>query len=122
MKKVIVLLAAMLVAAGKFKWASPLLLLLMLAAASAHVLRVPEEYSTIQGAMNASDANDTVLVNRGTYPEQLYFFEHRISVMSYYEVTGDTLDVTETIIDGSSYAGQNDAALAIFDPFSEDSC
>jgi len=99
--------------AGKLLAAS-LLLFFGAATTAARVLRVPEEYPAIYIAIAASAAEDTILVNRGVYPEQLRFPAHRISVMSHYELTGDTLDVTQTVIDGSAYADQDTATIALF--------
>jgi hypothetical protein len=104
------------VSAGKFLWASPLLFVLIVANAKAHVLSVPETYATISEAISASVAEDTILVNRGIYPEQLWFPAHRIYVMSHYELTGDTLDVSQTVIEGYSYAEEDTATIALFLP------
>lgn len=48
-----------------------LFLLVLLSAAHAGTLRVPEDYSRIQSALNAAAAGDTVLVSDGTYIERL---------------------------------------------------
>jgi hypothetical protein len=89
--------------------------------ARAHLLTVPEIYPSINAAVAQSDDGDTVLVDRGIYPEQLWFPSHRISIMSYYEMTGDTVDVLETVIEGYSYADHDTATIALFLPGSADS-
>lgn len=102
--------------AGKFRWTSPLLIFALACAAHGRILHVPADYPTINEAMAVSVADDTILVDRGVYPEQLWFPRHRISVMSRYELTGDTLDVTQTILDGSAYATHDTATIALFLP------
>ncbi len=93
---------------------STLLLPYLVQVAPARILFVPETYATINGAVAQSIADDTILVNRGTYPEQSWFPPHRISIMSHYELTGDTLDVTQTVIEGYSYADDDTATIALF--------
>ena len=102
--------------AGKLLRASLLLLLFCRPNVSARILLVPESYATINGAMVESIAEDTILVNRGIYPEQLWYPAHRIYVMSHYELTGDTLDVAQTVIEGYDYADHDTATVALFLP------
>ncbi len=52
------------------------------AAAQANPLLVPTDYSTIQAAIDAASAGDTVLVSPGTYPENLDFKGKAITVAS----------------------------------------
>jgi parallel beta-helix repeat protein len=63
-------------------------------AAAATVRRVPQDYPTIQAAINAAVAGDTVLVSPGTYVERIDFQEKEITVES-------TDGPTSTIIDGN---------------------
>jgi hypothetical protein len=50
--------------------------------ASARVIHVPGNYSTIQAGLNASLTGDTILVNPGTYHENLIFPSRTISLLS----------------------------------------
>ncbi len=69
--------------------------------ANASVLYVPAEFQTIQEALNASMSNDTVRVAPGTYEEHLIGVLHTVSIMSNYPFTLDTLDLQQTILDGT---------------------
>jgi hypothetical protein len=62
-------------------------------AAAASVLRVPQDYPTIQAAIDAAVAGDTVSVSAGTYLERIDFHAKAITVQS---VSG----AGSTIIDG----------------------
>ena len=62
---------------------------------------VPSVYSTIQSAIDAASNGDTVLVQPGTYVENINFNGKKIVVGSLYVSTGDTSYVSRTIIDGN---------------------
>ena len=68
----------------------------------AYTIKVPDDYSTIQGAINAAVSGDTVLVSSGTYQENINFRGKNIVVTSYYGVTCDVSYIKNTIIDGSN--------------------
>ncbi len=59
-------------------------------------LWVPTEYETIQGAINASEDGDTIMVRAGEYHEQLQFFDKNVSLVS---ESGPEV----TTIDGTGY-------------------
>lgn len=65
----------------------------------AEVLYVPAEFSTIQGAIEASANGDSVLVSPGFYPETINFEGKSITVTSLYLIGGDSLLIGTTIID-----------------------
>jgi len=66
------------------------------------LLLVPQEYGTIQAAINAAENGDTVLVVRGTYEENIDFLGKTILVTSNWIFTGDQDDVDQTIITGET--------------------
>lgn len=69
--------------------------------APAAVINVPADYATIQQAINAAVDNDTVLVQPGTYVENIDFGGRNIIVGSLYLTTMDRSYVSSTIIDGN---------------------
>jgi len=65
-------------------------------------LRVPENVSTIQDAINKANNHDTVLVSKGTYEENINFNGKGVYLTSVYYRTLDTLDIKNTVIKGKS--------------------
>ncbi len=70
--------------------------------ASATIINVPDDYETIQEGIDASTDGDTVLVQPGTYVENVNFNGHNIVLGSLFLTTGDMTYIAETIIDGDS--------------------
>ncbi len=81
---------------------STILVLMLSVTVTATILNVPDEYGTIQQGINASSDGDTVLVQPGTYYENINFFGHKITIGSLYLTTGDSSYAGSTIIDGNS--------------------
>ncbi len=85
-----------------------------------YVLDVPEEYGTIQWAIQNALPGDTILVQPGTYYEnlQLYQTSANITIASLALTTGDLSYVAETVIDAGrngpclfSYGGYGDGVV-----------
>ena len=57
-----------------------------------NVLLVPEDYSSIQEAINRSAQNDTVLVSPGLYIENLFINNISISIVSSDGASNTTID------------------------------
>jgi len=65
------------------------------------VINVPEEYGTIQEAIDVADNGDVVLVSPGTYYEIINFNGKAITVASLFYTTQDASYISQTIIDGN---------------------
>ncbi|MEE9554387.1 MAG: T9SS type A sorting domain-containing protein [candidate division Zixibacteria bacterium] len=70
--------------------------------AFATIIDIPEDYPAIQEGIDASFDGDTVLVQPGTYVENINFNGHNITLGSLFLTTGDTAYISETVIDGDS--------------------
>lgn len=68
---------------------------------------VPQQFSSIQSAINASNNNDTILVSPGTYYENLNLIGKNIVVKS-------SGSADNTIIDGSQPIDQNNSSVVKF--------
>lgn len=65
------------------------------------ILNVPDDFPTIQAAIDASGDGDTVLVQPGEYFENLRFNGKSIVLTSRFYLSGSAEDVAGTIINGS---------------------
>jgi len=81
--------------------------------ANATRLLVPQQYSTIQAAINAASANDTVLVSPGTFYENINFRAKGIVLASTYIFTNDTTTIDATVINGSQPSIPDSASCVI---------
>jgi hypothetical protein len=79
-----------------------LLIIGIAANSSATVINIPSDYPTIQQGIDASADGDTVLVQPGTYYENINFNGHNIVLGSLFLTTGDTSYIEQTVIDGDS--------------------
>ena len=68
----------------------------------ATIIHIPDDYSRIQLGIDASSAGDTVLVQPGTYNENINFSGHNIVVGSLFLTTGDIDYISQTRIDGGA--------------------
>jgi hypothetical protein len=90
-------------------------LVLLLAASTSFggMRRVPSEYATIQSAITAAAAGDTVLIAPGRYVENINFRGKNIVVGSEFILTGDRSFIRSTIIDGGSPAHPDTASCVL---------
>ena len=77
----------------------------------AETRNVPEEFNTIQAAINASGEGDTVLVQPGVYDENLTFDETSVCVGSLILTTSEVAYIDSTII-----SGERNASVVRFNP------
>ena len=80
-------------------------------------LTVPEQYSSIQAAINASNDQDTVMVSPGFYQENIDFNGKDIVVSSIFIIDQDSLIIASTIIDGN-----NNGSVVEFDDGETECC
>lgn len=66
-----------------------------------NVINIPANYPTIQAGINEAINADTVLVQPGTYIENINFNGKNITVASLYLTMQDTIYISQTIIDGN---------------------
>jgi hypothetical protein len=72
--------------------------------------RVPQDFATIQLAINAAVNGDSVLVAEGTYIENL-FINKKIVFGSLFITDGDTSHISKTILDGSGSTNPDSGAV-----------
>ena len=80
----------------------------------AQIIHVPADQPTIQAGINAATTGDTVLVEDGTYLENINFMGQRITVSSHFIMDGDTNHINNTIIDGSQPEDPDFASVVTF--------
>jgi len=91
------------------------LVLFMSLCVSQTTRRVPQDYATIQAAIDASANGDTVLVAEGIYVENLRVTK-KITLASLYLTDGDTSHISKTIIDGSNPSNADTASVVTIGP------
>ncbi|MGD0591939.1 MAG: right-handed parallel beta-helix repeat-containing protein [Bacteroidota bacterium] len=78
------------------------------------ILHVPQEYLTIQSAINAAHNSDTILISEGMYYENIRYYGKGIVVASNYMYTKDWHTVQNTIINGSTCVNKDTASTVQF--------
>lgn len=68
--------------------------------AYAATLRVPQNYPTIQAAIDAAKDDDVVVVSTGIYTGPIQITGKRITLASEYFITEDPTQIDQTILDG----------------------
>jgi predicted GH43/DUF377 family glycosyl hydrolase len=81
---------------------------------SIDTLYVPQEYATIQAAIDAAVAENLVLVDDGTYLENINFKGKAITVASRFFIDGDESHIANTIINGSQPTYPDSASVVTF--------
>ena len=76
--------------------------------------RVPQEYPTIQSAIDAAEDSDTVLVDAGTYFENINFLGKKIHVASHFILDSDTTHISNTVINGSQPSNPDSGSVVYF--------
>lgn len=81
--------------------------------AGATIRNVPAQYSTIQSAVSACSNGDTVLVQPGTYTENVNFRNRKIVLTSRFYQNMDLSFISNTIINGSNPSHPDTASCVI---------
>lgn len=68
---------------------------------SATIINVPAEQPTIQAGIDIAVESDTVLVQPGTYAENINYNGKAVIIGSLFLTTQDTIYISQTIIDGN---------------------
>lgn len=80
----------------------------------ANIINVPAQYTTIQSAINVSTNSDTILVQPGTYMENINFRGKKIVLTSLFYQNNNYDYIQSTLINGSNPAFPDSASCVIF--------
>jgi hypothetical protein len=78
------------------------------------IINIPADYNTIQEGINVAQNGDTVLVDEGTYFENINYRGKNIVVASRYIIDGDYDHILNTLIDGSQSTEVDTGSCVIF--------
>lgn len=78
------------------------IILLIVAAASGSIIRVPTDIPTIMGAVNAAADGDTILIEPGTYSGSITISNKSVFLASLFLITGNKDYIDQTILDGNN--------------------
>ena len=88
--------------------------LLMASEPEGKVFQVPDEFPTIQEAIDICRDGDVVLVNKGIYRECIDFTGKAITVASHFWLDGNDEHIANTIISGNTISEKPDRSLVSF--------
>ena len=77
-------------------------MLIIFSTLSATIINIPADYTTIQIGINVAADGDTVLVQPGSYLENIIYNGHNVFVASLFLISQDTTYISQTIIDGNN--------------------
>ena len=77
-------------------------------------IHVPADQPTIQAGIDSAKDGEVVLVDEGTYYENISFKGKKITVASHYLVDKDTSHISQTIIDGSQNQNPDSGSVVYF--------
>ena len=75
---------------------------------------IPTDYSTIQEGIDVAETGNIILVDEGTYYENINFRGKAITVASRFLIDDDTLHISKTIIDGSKPTYPDSGSVVTF--------
>ncbi len=91
------------------------IILSLFGSASGRIIYIPSpSLATIQGGINYAVDGDTVLVNSGTYYENIDFKGKKIVVASWYLLDSDSSQISSTVIDGQYPRNPDSASVVRF--------
>ncbi len=76
------------------------LILLFSMISVSQIIHVPDDFTSIQQAVEAAVENDTILISNGTYIENPHI-DKLLTITSNYMFSGDPTDIESTVIDGN---------------------
>ncbi len=91
-----------------------ILMVLYYSILSAQIKFVPTNYSAIQKAIDHAKDGDIIIVEEGTYHEQINFKGKAITVASMFYIDDNTSHISRTIIDGISLEEKDSNSLVYF--------
>jgi len=80
---------------------------------SQNTIHIPGDYPTIQEGINAASNGDIVLVDEGTYYENIIYFGKNITVASHFLIDGDESHIENTIINGSQPSNPDSGSVVM---------
>ena len=86
-----------------------------------NIIRVPQDHKTIQAAIDVAQIGDTILVDHGTYYENLRIRKN-ITLASRFLLDRDTSHIERTIIDGSRARDKNRASTIFIGGDTDTNC